>query len=233
VRRAIARANAVAIFCSVTGFSALQTWAMHLYPGGTWWDRAALGHRFWENYVCDLEWEVALGGSPNHVGARVARAAVLVLVAGFVPFWLALPALFPGRRRTGSAVRALGLASVAGLFAVAWMPSDRAGALHGAAVITASVPGMAATGLAVAGLLGDEPRPRVAGWTGATLLGFAAADLALYVSHLVRHVEGTPLVVVLEKIAVLLLLTWMLEVGARIPPPPLDGPVGRPPYLAR
>ena len=127
---------------------------MHLYPGGTWWDRAAVGHRFWENYVCDLEWEVALGGSPNHLGARVARAAVLVLVAGFVPFWLALPALFPGRRRTGSAVRALGLASVAGLFAVAWMPSDRAGALHGAAVITAAVPGMAATGLAVAGAAG-------------------------------------------------------------------------------
>jgi hypothetical protein len=92
---------------------------------------------------------------------------------------------------------------------------------------------MAATGLAVAGLLGDEPRPRVAGWTGATLLGLAAADLALYVSHLVRHVEGTPLVVVLEKIAVLLLLTWMLEVGARIPPRSPDGPVGRPQDVAR
>jgi hypothetical protein len=106
------------------------------------------------------------------------------------------------------------------------MPSDRVGALHGAAVITSSVPGMAATGLAVAGLLVGEPRPRVAGWTGATLLGFAAADLALYVSHLVRHVEGTPLVVVLEKIAVLLLLVWMLEVGVRILLPPLDGSVG-------
>lgn len=189
---------------------------MHLYPGGTWWDRAAVGHRFWENYVCDLEWEVALGGSPNHLGARVARASVLVLVAGFVPFWLALPVLFPERRRIGRAVRTLGLASVAGLSAVAWMPSDRAGALHAAAVIIAAVPGMAATALAVAGLLGGEPRPRIAGWTGATLLGFAAADLGLYVSHLLRHVEGTPLVVVLEKIAVLLLLAWMLEVGARI-----------------
>jgi hypothetical protein len=217
VHRAIARLNAVTIFSSVTGFSALQVWAMHLYPGGTWWDRGVIGYRFWENYVCDLEWEVALGGSPNHLGARVARAAVLVLVAGFVPFWLALPALLPARHRTGSAVRALGMVSVAGLFAVAWMPSDRAGALHGAAVITASVPGLAATSLAVAGLLGGEPRQRVAGWTGAALLGFAAADLALYVSHLLRHVEGTPLVVVLEKIAVLLLLAWMLEVGARIP----------------
>jgi hypothetical protein len=212
----LARLNAVAIFCSVIGFSALQGWAMHLYPGGTWWDRGVVGHRFWENYVCDLEWEIALDGMPNHLGASVARAAVLVLVAGFVPFWLALPVLFPERGRTGVAVRALGLASVAGLFAVAWMPSDRVGSLHGAAVITASVPGLAATSLAVAGLLSGEPRPRVAGWTGATLLGFAAADLALYVSHLVRHVEGTPLVVVLEKIAVLVLLVWMLEVAARI-----------------
>jgi hypothetical protein len=230
---AIARLNAVAILCSVTGFSGLQAWAMHLYPGGTWWDRATVGHRFWENYVCDLEWEIALGGSPNYLGARIARAAILVLVAGFVPFWLALPSLFPGRRRTGRSVRALGLASVAGLFAVAWMPSDRAGALHGAAVITAAVPGMAATGLAVAGLLGGEPRPRIAGWTGATLLALAAADLALYVSHLVRHVEGTPLVVVLEKIAVLLLLGWMLEVGARILPRSLEGRVGGPPSFAR
>jgi hypothetical protein len=233
VRRAIARLNAVAIFCSVAGFSALEAWAMHLYPGGTFWDRAAVGHSFWENYVCDLEWELALDGLPNHLGARMARAAVVVLVAGFVPFWLALPALLPQRSRAGTAIRGLGLASVVGLFAVAWMPSDRAGALHGAAVITASIPGMAATGLAVAGLLGGEPRPRVAGWTGATLLGFAAADLALYVSHLVRHVEGTPLVVVLEKIAVLLLLIWMLEVGARIALRPQDGLAGRPPYLAR
>lgn len=221
MHRAFARFSAVAIFGSVTGFSALQAWAMRLYPGGTWWDRAAVGHRFWDNYVCDLEWEIALDGSPNHLGARVARTAVLVLVAGFVPFWLALPALLPGRRRTGSAVRALGLASVAGLSAVAWMPSDRVGALHGAAVIAAAVPGMAATGLAVAGLLGAEPRPRIAGWTGVMLLGFTAVDLALYVSHLVRHVEGTNLVVVLEKIAVLLLLVWMLEVGARILPRPL------------
>src|SRR5580698_2310832 len=214
---AIARLNTVAIFCSVVGFSALQARAMHLYPGGTWWDRAAVGHRFWENYVCDLEWEVALGGLPNHLGARAARTGVLVLVAGLVPFWLAVPALFAGRGRIGTAVRALGLTSVAGLFAVAWMPSDQVGALHGVAVITAAVPGIAATGLAVTGLLGGEPRPRVAGWTGAMLLGFGAADLALYVSHLVRHVEGTPLVVVLEKVAVLLLLAWMLEVGARIP----------------
>ncbi len=189
---------------------------MRLYPGGTWWDRTTQHGRFWDNYLCDLEWEVALDGQPNVPGARVARWAMLALALGFVPFWLALEDLLArlgARRPTASAVRGLGLVSVAGLLAVILMPSERFGALHGLAVVTASVPGLAAAGLAVAGLRAVEPGPRLGTWTGATLLATSAVDLALYVSHLLAHVEGTRLVVWLEKLALLLLATWMIEIA--------------------
>ncbi len=205
----------VLIFFSVTGFTLLDLEAMRLYPGGTWWDATARGHRFWENFLCDLEWQVALDGQPNRLGSRFAQAGMLVLVLGFVPFWLAVPRLFAAFARAGTVVRVLGLLSVVGLLAVTFMPSERFGVLHGAAVVVAGVPGLTAAGVAIAALLGGEPRPRVAGWLGAGMLGFALVDFALYVSHLVGHVEGTPLVVKLEKIPLVLLLAWMVTVAAR------------------
>lgn len=205
----------VLIFFSVTGFTLLDLEAMRLYPGGTWWDATARGHRFWENFLCDLEWQVALDGQPNHVGSRFAQAGMLVLVLGFVPFWLAVPRLFAAFARAGTVVRVLGLVSVIGLLAVTFMPSERFGVFHGAAVVVAGVPGLTAAGVAIASLLGGEPRPRVAGWLGAATLGFALVDFGLYVSHLVGRVEGTPLVVQLEKIALVLLLAWMVTVAAR------------------
>jgi hypothetical protein len=221
----------VAILASVTGFAAMEGAAMCLYPGGTWWDAATRGHRFWQNYLCDLEWRVALDGRPNALGSTLAQAAMLVLVAGLAPFWLALPRLFasrsaatpaPGGRAASGlgpvlskAVPALGLTSVVATTAAIFMPSDRFGALHGAAVIVACVPGLAAAALAVLGLARGEARPRVAAALGGSMLAFAFVDFILYASHYLAHTEGTTLVPALEKVALILLLAWMVTVATR------------------
>jgi hypothetical protein len=208
----------VAIFCSVIGFVALEVVAMSLYPGGTWWDSRAQGPRFWQNFLCDLEWRVALNGTPNPVGSRVALVAMLVLALGLGPFWLALAAACEATVARGKlpfAVRLLGVSSAVGTIAVILMPSDRFGAAHGVAVIVAGLPGLGAAALAVFGLARSGRRQRTAAWTGGSMLAFALVDFVLYVSHLAAHTEGTPLVAAVQKVALGLLLAWMLIVGAR------------------
>jgi hypothetical protein len=190
---------------------------MALYPGGTWWDRTTHGARFWQNYLCDLEWNPALNGEANRVGSRLAQAAMLLLIAGFVPFWWIAPRLFPLRRALGAAVRVLGLASVAGMIAVPLMPSDRFGALHGVAVVVAAGPSFVATILATFGMLrGDRARHApVAGALGAWMLVFALLDFALYVYTMVRGGPGPMLLPAAQKVAVVLLLAWMALVAMR------------------
>jgi hypothetical protein len=211
------RLRFVAILSSIVGFVGLELAAMILYPGGTWWDIHARGHRFWENYLCDLEWRVALNGTPNPVGSRLAQAALLLLVLGLAPFWLEVPCLFAkGQRRSGAAVRGLGLLSVTATIAVVFMPSDRFGVLHGVMVVIACVPGLTAVGLAVWGLAVGEPRPRVAALIGGSMLAASVVDFVLYVSHLIGRSEGTPLVPTIEKVALTLLLAWMGVVAFRV-----------------
>jgi hypothetical protein len=211
-----ARLNAVAILGSVAGFAGLEAAAMSLYPGGTWWDATTRGHRFWENFLCDLEWRVALNGAPNPLGSRLATAAMLVLLAGLAAFWVGVPRVFDGPPpRGGSAVRWLGLTSALGTLAVVLMPSDRFGALHGVMVLTAGVPGILAAATAVAVLAAGEPRPKVSAWTGGSMLVFAVTDLALYAWHFLARTPGTNLGPALQKVALVLLLAWMVLVALR------------------
>jgi hypothetical protein len=217
MRARSARLNAVAIFVCVAGFACLEVAAMSLYPGGTWWDTTTQGHRFWENFLCDLEWRVALNKVPNPVGSRLAMAAMLVLVAGLGAFWFALPAVFAAPAPRGAhAVRWLGITSTAGALAVVLMPSDRFGALHGVTVLTAGVPGILAAGLAIRVLAVGEPRPPIAAWVGASMLAFGFVDFALYAWHFLTHTEGTILGPALQKVALILLLAWMILVGLRV-----------------
>jgi len=193
---------------------------MHLYPGGTWWDRAARGHRFWQNYLCDLEWRVALDGRPNLLGARFAEGAMLSLIFAFVPFWWIVPRALadPGAARRSAwaaAVRLLGCASVAGMVAVALMPSEYFGALHGVAVVVAGVPGLTAAVLATLMLLRAEPRPRIAGWLGATMLVFALVDFALYVDTMWAGGPGPIALPAIQKVALMSLMAWMAAVALR------------------
>ena len=104
------RVSALSVLASVAAFVVLELTAMSLYPGGTWWDPTTRGASFWQNYLCDLESEVALNHMPNVAGARFGKAAILVMIVGLMPFWWIVPppqtAPSPVRQRTRRAAGA-------------------------------------------------------------------------------------------------------------------------------
>jgi hypothetical protein len=214
MRAPFARLNAVAILASVALFIALEGAAMWLYPGGTWWDSRAAGARFWENFLCDLEWRVALDGAPNPLGSRLAVAAMATLAVGLGAFWFAAAGVIAegGGGRLARAVRVGGVLSMAAVLVVISMPSETFGDLHGAVVIGASLSGFVAATLAIVGL-GRAGRGACAS-LGATTTAVAVFDLALYASHFITHTRDTPLTPAAEKVALGLLLAWMVTVAA-------------------
>lgn len=191
---------------------------MSLYHGGTWIDPRAPGHDFWLNFFCDLLHDHALDGTPNAAGARLATAAMLVLVAGMVPFWISTASLVSARPTLAWTVRIAGVTSVVGLVAVPLTPSDRFGALHGVAVLVAAVPGLVASACATIGLLANRGGAR-GGTRGLGLLALAAfvcgaIDAALYAQHMASGGAVTPPALpALQKIAATLFLAWMLGVA--------------------
>jgi hypothetical protein len=194
-----------ALLSCVWLFAVLEAAAMALYPGGTWWEPTALGHRFWQNFLCDLSWRVALNGQDNRVGSLLSQAAMLVLVGGFVPFWV----LVGGAGARG--VRILGLASVLGTAAVTLMPSDRFGSMHGVAVMLAATTGLAAAVLATVARL--RARDRLRGGLGVAVLATSAVDFALYVRTFAGGGPGPLALPAIQKVALMLLLAWMVAVA--------------------
>lgn len=210
--RASPRVVSVAIAASVAGFALLIGLAMRTYPGGTAWDPTASGHHFWLNYVCDLARTTALDGRPNGPGSCLAQAALLVLGGGALLSWWGCPWLFRGASTLAAAVRALGSSSVAGMLAVALLPSDRFAALHPLALALSGGPGLAAAACASVGL---ARRERLAFGVGVTGLLLGAVDLALYAGQLAGHDPG-PVAAVLERVAFLVELAWMCVIAWRL-----------------
>jgi hypothetical protein len=208
----LSRLAACAIALSIGGFVALESAAMRVYPGGTWWNVTAVGHSFWQNYLCDLTQPVAIDHVPNPLGSMLGRTAMLVLVAGLFPFWAAVPLLFVGPR-LARLVRMLGFVSMIGVVGVVLLPSSRFGQLHGILVVLAGVPGLSAAVLTVAGLLQALPQFRLAAWLGVAMLLFALVDFTAYTGHLIAGGLGTPILPALQKVALLLLIAWMLSVS--------------------
>jgi hypothetical protein len=203
-----------AVIASVAAFALLMSSAMALYPGGTWCDEGTIGHRFWKNYLCDLTWETALGGGDNHRGAVAARAAMVALAVGLGVTWRV--ASRAGEvSRASRVVSACGPIAVVGMIAVTVVSSETMGRLHGAVVLSAAGPGLLATGLSVHLLARDEPRPRVMTGLGLAMVTVAALDLALYTWHLARPAGCDPWTPLVQKVALAVVLQWMLFVASR------------------
>jgi hypothetical protein len=210
--RNLARFASNAIAASVAAFAVLIGLAMRAYPGGTEWDPTARGHHFWLNYVCDLARRTALDGASNAAGSRLAQVALLVLGVGALLHWWSSPFLFRHRSRLGAIVRALGSSSVVGMLAVALLPADRFAALHPFAMALSGGPGLAAAACAAVGLASRE---RLAFAVGVAGMIVSALDLALYARQLAGHDPG-PVVAILERVALLVELTWMCVVAWRL-----------------
>lgn len=207
------RVAAGAVLTAVAGFLGLIVPAMHAYPGGTVWDSTTRGSDFWFNYLSDLQRSVALNGQPNGDGAALAQAAMLALTVGMAPFWWLVARVFLDRPRLGWAVRATGVAGVAGSFAVGLMPSDRFGDGHMMAVVLGGVPGLLAAGLAVVGLAGRGRSARAPAAIGAATVLVSSTDFMLYVGSLRQAGPDLPVIAVLERMSILLVLTWMCAVA--------------------
>ena len=206
------RLDSVAMLGAVLGFVILFAVAALAYPGGTYFDHASVGHDFWRNTMCDVARTVALDGAENRVGCAFARAAMTLLALGVGALFIALPRLF-AHERLGKAVRVLGAATVPFAIAVVNLPTDRYGQLHGIAIVFAGTLGLSAALLAMKGLLADPRAPRLVVALGALALAVAAVDFGLYVRELIGATAAQVAVAVLERIATLLVLGWMLAVA--------------------
>jgi len=204
---------ALSIVLSWLAFSGLFAAAAWLYPGGTWLDRAASGHRFFANYFCDLTQPVSLSGVKNPLGSRLAQLAMLcfaVALAGF--FWL-VPRYFASPSRLGSWVRGLGECAVLGFVAVPLTPSELFGDVHASLSLLSGTLGLAAALCAVVGLLCSHRVARALGLVGALSLVAGGVHAALFVRYLHASVPAPLIVPAVQKVAALLLSAWMLGVA--------------------
>jgi molybdopterin-guanine dinucleotide biosynthesis protein A len=202
-----------ALTSTVVAFIGLFYGAARAYPGGTHFDHTSVGHDLWRNTLCDVTRTTALDGRPNGTGCTLARIAMIVLAGGLGIFFALIPRLFRARARTGMLVRALGSLAAVGAVAVVLLPSDRFGAMHGVAVVSAGIPGLAAALLSLHAVLRERAHARAVVVLGSLALGVATVDFALYVSELLSGGASQLAVSVLERIATALLLAWMLAVA--------------------
>ncbi|MRG92404.1 hypothetical protein [Polyangium spumosum] len=203
------RAAALFVIGSVACSCLLLGAAMALYPGGTWLDRAAAGHDFFRNFLCDLTADRALDGRTNP-GAWLAKAGMMALAAGTLPFWFLVTRLFAARVGLSVAVRVFGLASALAATLVPLAPSQRYGLLHALLILVAGAPGLVAAALATFGLLSAKGGPRAPARLAACTVGLAALDGALYAAHVASGEEvPSALLPALQKLAALALVAWM------------------------
>lgn len=200
----LARTVALANLATIAAGLVLLGTAMLLYPGGNAIDPAASGHSFWFNFLCDLTSTTARDGRPNHLGAGFAKAAMLAFAIALACFWSLLPATLRVGGARATAIRALGALSVAGLV----VAPLTAGSTHAVAILGASAPALGAGLLGLVSLV-KASRRLAAGMACATVAA-SAIDAVLYARSYLTHPRVVPPALPLfQRIAFLLMLTWM------------------------
>lgn len=200
-----------AVLGSIALFVALYAIAIVRYPGGTWFDRHAIGYDLWRNFVCDLTQPVALDGRPNP-GAVFGKASMLAFDAGLSLGFLGTLRLGAPSAGMARVIRALSLVSFVGIAAVPLLPSLVFGALHSVAVLCGATAGLFAGGFCIAVQLRSERQIAALG-----LVMFAAAfvDAGIYAWSV--SAGTTPLALpVLQRVALLLILGWLLSIGVAL-----------------
>jgi len=208
VKRAGLRAAIGATCGALLVFALAMTAAAALYPGGSWTEPEANGFSVARNFWCDLLRSRAINGADNTLGKRLASLAFASLGLGLWPYWWVAGAVFEGRRR--NVVLGLGGASAAALTALTQLPSDRFPISHGVVALAGALFGMLAAGVSVAGRSADEPRFGFRRVTGLWTLIGAGLNALLYVY--VAYLGGAETVAqpVVQKLATLGLVCWML-----------------------
>lgn len=190
----------------------LFTLAARAYPGGSHFDHAAVGHDFWRNALCDVARSTAIGGASNAVGASLARTAMSTMAVAIGLMLWSLPRHFPRRVRTGRIVRGFAVALVPAALAVVFLPTDRFSAIHGIVTMTAGLVGTSGATLAIVAAAVETRRPSL--YLGILTLAAAVGSLGVYAVELGFGGPPRLAVPVLEHVAALFLLAWMLAFEA-------------------
>lgn len=204
------------------GFVACMTVAAALYPGGTWCEPRASGYDPLRSFFCDVLHARGLNGAPN-AGAPWARAALFFAALALFTFWLGLGSALQLSSRRARLVRVIGVLSAGACLVVALTPSDRFPALHQAAVLSSASAGIAAAVIACSGRArGRTARAlRRLGWAA---LVTAGVDAALYLGQLTAPAPCSIALPALQKLAALLVVTWMVAVAVRLSRNRPEGP---------
>lgn len=211
------RLLALSVLPPLAAFVVLMGAAMAMYPGGTWEDPHAPGHSHLRNFLCDLERPVAINGQPNELGAACATFSLLAFSLALGPFFLVAPRVFPDKRRLGRVAGISGVLSSVGGVGIVLLPSYRVGSLvHGLAVLLAAGPGLTAAITATVASWTTAKRVRAIRACALATLVLTAAAVVVFAAQLARGAETTTGLPVLEKLAVVLTMAWMLLTVAEV-----------------
>ena len=184
---------------------------MWAYPGGTWWNPQRAGHAFWENFLCDLLHRTALNSEPNAVGAAVATAALLTFVVGLAVFW-SIAVEWLGNQRRARWLARLGILGSLCLASVALTPSDQFPRWHTAAVLLGGLPALVTFLWFCAALVRSSRTPHATRALSLLLGLLILTSLVLYTQNAVGSGPALRILPALERVAVAILLVWMLRV---------------------
>jgi len=184
--------------------------AAALYPGGSWSDRSLPGFSLWRNFWCDLLRSQAINGADNAASRRLSGLAFSALAAALWCFWRPASALaWRGAHPAG--LLWLGRASTLALVGMAVLPSDAYPVLHGAVALAGAGLGIVCAGLCIARRLPEEKGWSLRRVSGAAALLFGAGNAGWYIYVAYLGGPETPTQPVLQKLATLALLVWMLS----------------------
>jgi len=203
----------VALWSLLSAFGLLVALAMRAYPGGNWSERTAAGHRFWENYWCDLLGNPTVGGGANPSGSLLAALGMFCFGLGLLCHWWLLATLLPYRPRRW--VRALGTLATLGFLVVVALPSSSFPVLHGAAVLCAGPLGIAAAIIAAVVQARDRAQ-RPLSWLAFAVLLASATNLVFYAHAYATSTPAWHALPAVQKVATALLVSWMLAESALV-----------------
>lgn len=189
--------------------------AMWAYPGGTWWDRARVGHSFWQNFLCDLLHDPSLNHHPNKFGSRLTTAGMLVFVFGLSVFWSMTGQLLCCCQRLSGLVILLGVAGMPLIAAVPLLPSNRFPKWHTAAVTLGGLPALLALVLLTVGFFYEPHLPRVMRSFTACFALLVLICLGLYVGEAVFGGPSLRILPILERIASIAAVLWVFALLRR------------------
>ena len=216
-----ARREAMACLLALAVFFPCFGAAIALYPGGTWYDRHAVGHSLARNFVCDLMQPIALNGQPASLGSALAQLGTLAMLVAGGAFWLQVARLESPPTWVGRWMRRVGIVGCALGLGIPLTPSNRFHEIHLFAVLASFLPILLASLAAGWICLRIPARPLLprlgAAWTllfgAASGLTYGWAALPLIGVDLQPSADLLLSLPLWQRLANVGLVLWMLSVS--------------------